>query len=849
MDPNERVPGRERWINEVDDFPETLPSGVTRDAKVWYGFEYVTRDGRKKIQWFRRGGTGKPGTETPDRVEIEQDAGIVPSVAKEYEAARKKEEEEADNPTVRNINGVPHERTPGPDGKPVWTPVQTATGPAQPSAGTQKPAGSTSQIEGTPDPSKPGGFDNGRPRLVTRGPDGALLSAEPLTAAQRDQWERDKNQGAGVGSYTDKEVADRGQKQQPATKQDTVPGYPGWTYRTDKDAQGNELTVYFPPGSNTPQRSLPEKPTAPDKPQQSITTITGGDGQPYTRVVTVGADGKPSIATYGPSGQPVASVPGEKEQPKVTQVRGEDGQVYTTITTIGPDNRVSVQTVDQRGNPVEKIPTKADKPDKSELREVDGELMEIIRDPQTGTIKEMRPAQRATSTGNAGPPLPRVVVGMSVGALTDYKDQLAQEVAAGRQTQAWANARWTEANQLANYAVGEATLLQREYETNLNANVNIAQSKLSHLDSGMKSALQFVLAINDKLPPNSPLGGKAFSALLGLNAINMARSGINDIKVGPVDTRGIVERGRASAGGGGTGTVPPPRPRVANPANGEAIEAQRQQAIADLRRETGVSNTTDAGGAPRESTPTVQVGPGHATPSWERGGAPVPPAAPAAAVPAAPAVAAPSAPAAVSPTGQTMVPGPQPAGAAPPSGEQIDILNPVSGQRLTVPAANIGTFVGPSLGWERVTPATGDPGFHRPDMQASPTGDPGFYRPDMQGPPTGDPGFHRVVDPPPQASTPDLAVLANYRPQQQEAQMQTPPQAPPPMSMPEQPQIQIPEQQPIQVDPSGGEPLALIKQRLLSVPPWRLSDQDYALAQQYGLESDFWAKPRVGMAV
>jgi hypothetical protein len=596
--------------------------------------------------------------------------------------------------------------------------------------------------------------------------------------------------------------------QGPSTQQEAVPGYPGWTQATSKDAQGNQITVYYGPGSDTPQRSLPEKPAPPDKPQQSIQTITGGDGWPYTRIVTIGADGKPTITTHGPNGQPVASIPGEREQPKITQVRGEDGQVYTTITSIGPDNRVSVQTVDQRGNPVEKIPTKADKPDKSELREVDGELMEIIRDPATGTIKEMRPAQRATQTGNAGPPLPRVVVGMSVGALTDYKDQLAQEVSSGRQTQAWANARWGEAKDLATYAVQESTLLQREYETNLSASTQIAQSKLSHLNSGMSQALNFVLSINDKLPPNSPLGGRAFAAILGLNSINMARSGINDIKVGPVDTRGIVERGRASAGGGNG--VPAPRPRYANPANGEAIEAQRQQAISDLRRETGVSNTTDAGGAAREYTPASSTGPGAVAP---------PAAAPAAA-------AAPPAPA-PSPTGPSVVPGLGAAASPPPSGEQVRITNPVSGQNLQVPAANIDQFVGPGLGWQRAEPA------------AAPA-------------PVG------MADTPPAPSTPDLAVLANYRPQQQEAPMQTPPQAPPPMSMPHstssgqapQPQIQIPEQQPIQVDPAtGAEPLALIKQRLLSTPPWRLTAQDFALAQQYGLEDDAWQTPTQRLAV
>jgi hypothetical protein len=125
------------------------------------------------------------------------------------------------------------------------------------------------------------------------------------------------------------------------------------------------------------------------------------------------------------------------------------------------------------------------------------------------------------------------------------------------------------------------------------------------MTTGMGQALNFALSINDKLPPGSDLGGKAFAAILGLQSINMARSGINDIKMSPTDTRSIIERSRAS-----NGLDAPPAPssgqsiRIANPGNPQAVEQQRQAVVGQLQEHVnGISNTTDAGGAPRDYSP------------------------------------------------------------------------------------------------------------------------------------------------------------------------------------------------------------------------------------------------------
>jgi hypothetical protein len=267
-----------------------------------------------------------------------------------------------------------------------------------------------------------------------------VVEPNPIYQAPADQQEKPPREGDTRGPQTGpkREVYRGGQwvteanptyqQSQSASKQEAVPGYPGWTSRTDKDANGNELTVYYAPGSTTPQRALPEKPDAPTKP--TYQTIKGGDGQEYIRSITIGADGKPVIQTYGPNGQPVASIPGEREKPSMSQVRGEDGQVYTTVTTIGPDNKPTVQTFGPNGQTVDRIPTKAD-----------AKYTQIITDKETGRLYgltrdgKMEPVEgdpnAKPQTGSAGPKLPELVVGMSQAALRGYKEQLQAEVAAG----------------------------------------------------------------------------------------------------------------------------------------------------------------------------------------------------------------------------------------------------------------------------------------------------------------------------------------------------------------------------------------------------------------------------------
>lgn len=299
-----------------------------------------------------------------------------------------------------------------------------------------------------------------------------------------------------------------------------------------------------------------------------------------------------------------------------------------------------------------------------------------------------RPAA-ASGPGSSGPALPVMVVGQSQAALRQYRDQLQAEVAAGRQTQAWADNRWAEAKEIATFTIQEAQLMQQERQSALNANINLATTKLNHETSGIKTALEFALAINGKLPPGSPLGGQAFAALLGLNMIAAQRSGIYDIKPPSIDNRSLESRGIEAGAGTARATTNNEITRLTNPGDPKALEAQRAEIQAQLQQEAGISNTTDQGGVPREKTPAAASSAPPPMPAPAPAAPPAP--APAAAPPvAAPPVAAPApAPAPAAPG--LMPPGPVPNlyPGAPPTVPNLP-FNPPPGQPGHTQGAPVG---------------------------------------------------------------------------------------------------------------------------------------------------------------
>lgn len=235
-------------------------------------------------------------------------------------------------------------------------------------------------------------------------------------------------------------------------------------------------------------------------PTQTVAVRKGGDGRDYTVITIVpkpGQPGAPGQIVIGPDGKQAAGgIPGEPPKEKKEPVKGPDGKTYIRVTVEKPDGTVDLYHTDQNG-------TRTTLPNAA---------------PDNPTV--------------AGPKVPNFVLEGSVEALTQYKKQLQDGVAAGQWSQKWADDRWGEAYQVAQFATNQHTIQEREREANLNAATNLATTKLTTLQTGQDNALKFVSSLNGLLPEGSPLGGQAFAALLGLNMLNMQMSGINNIRPG-----------------------------------------------------------------------------------------------------------------------------------------------------------------------------------------------------------------------------------------------------------------------------------------------------------------------------
>lgn len=141
----------------------------------------------------------------------------------------------------------------------------------------QKPQGSTTQVEGTPDPSKPGGFDNERPVMVTRGPDGRLISSEPLTPAEMTEWRNSRERSRNPGGKTDAEIKAEKDK----TDADAARTAP----KPEKDGSGN--WGYWDT-KQTPPRWVPIQGSTPAGEQPKPVEVNGQWG-----VWKPGANGTP----------------------------------------------------------------------------------------------------------------------------------------------------------------------------------------------------------------------------------------------------------------------------------------------------------------------------------------------------------------------------------------------------------------------------------------------------------------------------------------------------------------------------------------------------------------------------
>lgn len=258
-------------------------------------------------------------------------------------------------------------------------------------------------------------------------------------------------------------------------------------------------------------------------------------------------DGKGGWVDAGPNAAGVQAA-ADRNKPVVTIKEDASGRLVSIQTF--PDGRTPVIT--PLG--VQGTPQQVKGPDGNTYeRGADGTYKPVVGVPDT----------RAPYTG---PKLPQIVLGHSAEALQALGDQLARDSSL---TPAQREKMWGEAIQTANVAVAEAGVLQRERESNLNAQVNLATTRLKSENDNFTTALKFATDLNDKLPAGSPLGGQAFAAMLGMQMIAAHRSGIYDIKPPGTPVADAAAR-----------PAPTTPPVLANIGNRAAVEAQRQEVAA-----------------------------------------------------------------------------------------------------------------------------------------------------------------------------------------------------------------------------------------------------------------------------
>jgi hypothetical protein len=414
----------------------------------------------------------------------------------------------------------------------------------------------------------------------------------------------------------------------------------------------------------------------------------------------------------------------------------------------------------------------------------------------------------------AGPTMPQIILGHSQQALRDFKRQIQDEVAKGRKTQAWADAQWNDAFQVAQHVNNEAAIIQRENESNLNAQVNLATTKYTTQAKGLNDALTFVSGLNDKLPPGSDLGGKAFAALLGMQMMQAERSGIYDIKP-PTDATGA----RLSAAGAQAG----------------ATASSRMGALASPPPAASAPPPAPAAAAPPPAAP-AQVPPPAAPAAPPAAGAPATPnLVPPPPVPTpAPSMVTSTAPVA---PGQTNVPLPPPGtlpgqGPAPlphqmtpPSGSDPNAPLPwmpptemVVVQRKPGPGVTPGQPIRMTRAeWDELVRT--NPGYANGDFDVTP-------EPSQSAGPTTPAAPANIPGPDPSLAVPPI-TMAPQQPANDFAALQ----AYQPMPAP-QPQANI-----------GQEPAAMLHAQAASTPPWRLDEATVNQMRAAGIPEDVILSP------
>lgn len=523
----------------------------------------------------------------------------------------------------------------------------------------------------------------------------------------------------------------------------------------------------------------------------------------------------------------------ERPKPDVRQTTGGDGQVYTTVTSLDAEGRPTVQTFGPKG-PVDAIPQKPESPysDVKEDPNTPGKWWGLRKD---GKGWEVLPGEGPGSPGTPRPgaqgpiSMPHMVLGQLSSGLETYREQLLREVEAGVVTPATAKQRWSEVADISTMALQEANAVNSEEQSRRSADVSLRTNAMSNATSGFNSALSFIQHINDRLPVGSSAGAKAFVAILGMQRLHAGEMGAfrNEFSDPSVPrTRG----GQGAAGA--AGPAPSSETRPAMQPSVAPIEGRSPVATPNGGASTGnyvnpallapaptPPNVIGAGAVPSSITPTPPVPAIPASPTAPAGGGLFDPGT---AGPPPGAAATPGA--SGDPRLQTL---PERAGDPMPSFQTLP-------ERVGDPVPSFQTLS------ERGPLSSAPPPPLTSPMQAPGAGpllrvrDP--YGNEMQV-------TQRQLDNRPGGSK-DLTVLGPVSapismapPEQNFAALE------PYMQPPSAPPIAAPEQPPSLVGADMAASPALLAAQIRSTPPWRLSPEQIQFAEQNGLMEDAMRVP------
>jgi hypothetical protein len=331
------------------------------------------------------------------------------TAARQEQAATQRQTDQAERKKTRVYTGTDPQT-----GRPA-TVTEYESGPPsyeeiKPTANTQA---TTPRVEGTPLPG--GGFDNSHPLVVNRDASGQQVGpARELTADERTRWEQEQG------------------RQQTATKDVPLEGYPGWNQRTVASGTTTKTVFINPQGQEAPdprpaanQGGSVRKPV-PNRPGiYEVTTKDATTNATETHYEDEQGNRVPTPTDAGAIRKPVQDHPG----------------VYEVTTKDPATNTVETHFENESG---QRVPTPADASKPVQVNGQWGVWKPNPNDPSGAPTFE--PIQNAPSAYAPLPPgVPRFNVRFDVPdlGLGDRKAQLDALVTQGVITPAQANATMT----------------------------------------------------------------------------------------------------------------------------------------------------------------------------------------------------------------------------------------------------------------------------------------------------------------------------------------------------------------------------------------------------------------------